>query len=281
MLASGTVAKRYTKKELQQPDEFVSFWGRAFNVVSAQGRPIAAGLAAGAILIGAAWAYAELSRSKEEKASVGLAHALKLYNAPVLPEGKEGKEAKELEPQLKALAEEGLPRFKTEKEKREAALKALDQMLAESGGTKTAREAELARAGVLYDLGRFDEALKAYADFLARTGAEERMRFLAREGRGYAFEAKGELDAALDEYRKLEADAPFYKDRASYDQARVLERKGQKAEAEALYKKIIERSPVTPLREEITNRLAELEGATPPAPAAPAPAPAPAPANGK
>ena len=73
--------------------------------------------------------------------------------------------------------------------------------------------------------------------------------------------SKGDLDKALAAFTKLAGDNPkgFYHDRSLYHQARIAERKGNPAEAVKLYKEVLEKSPQTALRDEISNRLAVLE----------------------
>ena len=179
-----------------------------------------------------------------------LSQAMRIYSTDLTTDEEMGK---------KLTNEDGVPRFKTAEERRKATLEDLGQVLSKFGGTGAAREATLVRAGVLFDGGLYDEAIAAYGDFLANTDADNRMRMLAREGRGYAYEAKGQLDPALDEYRKLETEAgDVYKDRAQYHQARIFGKKGDKAGAERLYKAILEKSPQTALRDDISNRLAAL-----------------------
>jgi tetratricopeptide (TPR) repeat protein len=116
------------------------------------------------------------------------------------------------------------------------------------------------RAGTLFDLGRFDDAEAAYKKYFEGAGGEDRLRFVAREGMGVCEEAKGKNDEALAIYQDVEkAAGDFYRDRAMFDQARVLARKGDKKSAADIYKKILEKSPATSLKDEINARLASLE----------------------
>ena len=92
---------------------------------------------------------------------------------------------------------------------------------------------------------------------------DDRLRFLARDGLGYAYEHKGDLDRALATFSKLGDDASsmsgFYKDRAMYQKARLTELRGNRDEAARLYHEVLDKNPTTSLRDEITNRLALLE----------------------
>jgi predicted negative regulator of RcsB-dependent stress response len=246
------VAKRYTRKELKKEDEFVSFWHRLYEQMQGSFRAIAIGLVSAALVIVGSSAWSHHSQRVQSDASATLSRAMKMYTTDLVPDDEAGK---------KAQAEDDIPRFKTADERRKATLAELDQVLSKFGGTGAAREAELVRASVIYDGEQYEEAIKAYGDFLAKTDSDNRLRFLAREGRGYAYEATGKLDLALDEFRKLETEASdIYGDRAQYHQGRILEKKGDKAGAEKMYKAVLEKTPATSLREEISNRLAGLEG---------------------
>jgi tetratricopeptide (TPR) repeat protein len=253
------VAKRYSRKELRRPDEFVTFWSRVGRWFAERARALALGAAALAVVVGGIWGYSTFAEGRTERASQRLSTIVRTYHAPLKTEAPAGAAAGETPVPPQVPDDEDVPRFKTEQERREALLKELETFQRDYGGSRVAREAELTRAGVFYDLGRYDEAAQVYTRLLAQSGADERVRLLAREGRGLALEAKGNFDAALQDFRKLQTEAPFYQDRALYGEARLLERKGDRAGAVKLYRQILEKSPATPLRDEINNRLAALE----------------------
>ena len=148
----------------------------------------------------------------------------------------------------------------TEKERLEGALTALDGHF--SKRTPLADEAALVRGSLLLSLGRVDEAQALYEKLLSGR-LDERLRFLAREGLGYAYEKKGKLAEAQGTFAKLGTDATglgtFYKDRARYHEARLAEMQGNPGEATRIYHEVLDKNPTTSLREEISNRLALLE----------------------
>ena len=127
--------------------------------------------------------------------------------------------------------EDSLPHFKTDKERLEAALKEVDGFLSAEPHSPLRREAQLQKAGLLLDLQRPDEAIPIYSDVLG-SHLDGNLKFIAQEGLGYAYEAKGDLDQALAAFTKLAGDNPkgFYHDRSLYHQARIAERKGNPAE---------------------------------------------------
>ena len=244
------MAKRYTRKELKREDEFVTFWHHVYEWMRGSTQPILIGLAVAAVVILGSSLWSNHTQKGQAEATRMLSQAMRTYATDLSTDDDMAK---------KLMAEDDVPRFKTAEERRKATLELLAQVQSKFGGTGAAREAQLVRAGVLFDGGQYDDAIQTYGDFLAQTDSDNRMRMLAREGRGYAFEAKNQLDQALDEYRKLESEAgDVYKDRAQYHQARILEKKGDKAGAEKMYKAILEKNPQTALRDDISNRLAAL-----------------------
>ncbi|HEY3358373.1 MAG TPA: tetratricopeptide repeat protein [Polyangia bacterium] len=244
------MAKRYTRKELKRPDTFQSFWTRVYEFLRTTTRPLAYGALAAVVVIASVALYSRFSQSRQAESSKSLAYALRVLNSENTP-ALEDPEAPKEKPDA------DVPQFKTDKERREAALAALDKTIAGWSSSGAGRDARLVRAGVLYDLQRYDEAIRDYRAFLSR-GPRGNLKALAHEGLGYVYEAKGELDKALEEYRLITQAGDFYKDRSLYDQGRMLERKGDKAAAQKLYQEILDKTPMTPLRDDISNRLALL-----------------------
>jgi tetratricopeptide (TPR) repeat protein len=244
--------KGISKKELRQPDQFVSFWTRfseqAGKYISERRKPLLIAVGALAGVVTATVIYGQIRERAAMRSSVALEHVSKIATADLLP--ADGTLAKE----------DGLPHFKTDKERLEAALKEVDGFLSAEPHSPLHREAQLQKAGLLLDLQRPDEAIPLYSDVL-ESHLDSNLKFIAQEGLGYAYEAKGDLDKALAAFTKLAGDNPkgFYHDRSLYHQARIAERKGNPAEAMKLYKEVLEKSPQSSLRDEISNRLAVLE----------------------
>lgn len=258
----STINKHLSKKELKQPDQFVSFWTRfssqAGKFLAERRKPVFIGVGVLAGVVTATIIYGEMSERASIRSSQALERVEKIATADLLP--AEGTAPKD----------DGLPHFKTEKERLEAALKEVDGFLTADGRSPLRREAQLQKAGLLLDLQRPEEAIPIYNDLLS-SRLDKNLRFLAQEGLGYAYEGKGDLDQAAAAFAKLgdvpegkaegagKAPEPFYRDRALYHQGRIAERKGNPTEAVKLYKEVLEKAPQTSLRDEISNRLAVLE----------------------
>jgi tetratricopeptide (TPR) repeat protein len=256
------VAKGISRKELKQPDEFVSFWTRAGEQATRFANERRSTLLIGStmlvtVIVGSI-IFSSMSERRARAATETLTHIEHVATGDLRPEG-----VPTTNPDGTPLADDGVPHFKTEKERGEAALKELDAFLA-SSRNPLAAEARLERGSLLLTLGRADEAIANYKQLLA-DHLDERLRFLAREGLGYAQEAKGDLDGAVATFDKLDEDAAvfkaggFYKNRALYHRAQIAELRGNAADAKKLYREVLDKNPTTSLRDEITNRLAVLE----------------------
>ncbi len=246
------MAKTRIQKALKQPDEFVTFWTMVGDWASQRRRGLLIAAGAAAAVIALAVILVNITGGRDELASKAFSRIQKIAIAELIPAAGDA-------PKI----EDDLPHFKTDRERREAALKETDAFLADHGGSPLKEEATLLKAGFLLDLGRPDEAIALYIQLLGGN-LPKRFRLLAHEGLGYGHEAKGKLDDALAAFTRLASEAGdgFYKDRGLYHQARLTERKGDRKAAEKLYRDVLEKVPATALREEISNRLAVLE--TPP-----------------
>jgi len=244
------VARNIDRKELKNPDQFVSFWTHVGAFLNAHRVAVLAGVA-GALLLGVGiWAASTLVSKRAAENSAAFARIERVANAPLLEEKQP------------APVDDGLPHFKTEETRLEAALKETDTFLSQHPSSSFKDEALLLKAKYLLALGKGSEALTIYQGQLG--SLDSRLRFLTQEGLGYALEATGQIDSAITAFGTLadesQAAAGFYRDRALYNKARLLEKKGSAKEAEKLLHEILEKTPTTPLKEEISDRLAALQG---------------------
>jgi hypothetical protein len=251
------VAKRYTRKALKKPDEFVSFWHRAYEAAAPYGRAIGWACLGGIAVIAVAWALQHWSEGKRQDATQRFAEATKIAEAELLgPDEK---------PEKPDTSEDATPRFKTEKERGEAALAKVDDLLKTRGATDAAHKARLFRAGLLFDLGRFEDAEAGYRDYLKEAPEGDPLKLMAKEGVGLCLEERGKLDEALAAFKELEPKSgDFYRDRALFDQGRVLAKKGDTKAAADAYRDVLTKSPQTPLKEAVEGRLGMLGAAPPP-----------------
>jgi tetratricopeptide (TPR) repeat protein len=245
------VARNIDRKELRNPDQFVSFWTHAGEKLKAHRTKVIGAVTAVLVVGLAIVAITSLTTKKAVAVSADFGRIERVAKADLLPAVGEPPKA-----------DDGLPHFKTEQERLEAALKEVDTFLGAHGSSNLREEALLLKAKYLLALGKTSDALAIYQGQLGNL--DGRLRFLATEGLGYALEASGQTDAAIAAFGSLaddNANGPgFYRDHALYDKARLLEKKGSPKDAEKLLHEILDKTPTTPLREEINDRLASLEG---------------------
>jgi predicted negative regulator of RcsB-dependent stress response len=241
---------KYTRKQSQAKpqDEFVGFWDKLFHKAAPYANAIGITAATAAVLIAVVWGVSSYFERKSQGATETFGHAVKIYEADLLTDDNP----------VKSEEENPIPRFKTDKERATATLAELDSFDKKYGRSATAREARLFRAGVLFDQGRFDEAGKLYQQIIDEKGAAP-LTLLAKEGLGLVDEQQGKLDDALKVYRELQPKTgDFFRDRALWDEARVLQKKGDKGQAAARLKELTEKMPTSPLKDEAQNLLAQL-----------------------
>ena len=153
-----------------------------------------------------------------------------------------------------------MPRFKTEKERADATLKELDEFDKKYGSSSTARRGQAVPRRRLLRPGPPRRRGAAYEKFIK--GAHPSPLLLAaQEGLGLCREQQDKLDDALAHYQALEPKTgDFYRDRALWDQARVLTKKGDKKKARRALKELVAKTPSSPLKDEAQTQIAQLEG---------------------
>lgn len=229
-------------------DGFTSFWGRAYERIApymTSGLVVIIGLV---VLLFVGWGVSGYLEGRKERATEQLGRAMRIAEAELLTD-----KDKDVEPS------EDTPRFKTSKERIEAAIGAVDQLAKEYGSTPAALRAKLVRAGLLYDQGRFADAEALYKEFLGAGPREQPLVLLAREGVGLCAEGRGDLAAALAAYQEMAKDTVL-RERAMWNQARIYAKQGNKQKALEIYKDMLGKAgPTNPMKDDIQNRIAQLE----------------------
>ncbi|MGO8969923.1 MAG: tetratricopeptide repeat protein [Myxococcaceae bacterium] len=131
--------------------------------------------------------------------------------------------------------------YANQTEKDQALVAALTPFLNEFAGTPPAATGALPQGDAELRLGQSDGALPHFSDFLARTPPGQILRVSALEGEGYAFEAKGQLDRALQAFDSMSRDdtGGFLAGMGLYHRARVLLLQGKKVEAAQVFQEVV------------------------------------------
>jgi predicted negative regulator of RcsB-dependent stress response len=255
------VAKKKHKEEIEElkaPDQFVSFWTKVGERVARHRR----GLVTFVVTVCAATAALQGGRyffgKRDAETSRAFAKIEQIASASLLPAELPGSKAEK--------PDDGLPHFKTDEERKQAALKEADAFLAQHSKGKIAALATLIKAGILRDLGKNDEAAALYVQLSSNSEVDSNLQLVVLDGLALAQEATGKVDAAIATLDKLsvasKAQQGFLGDRALYTKGRLLETQGKAEEAKKIYKAINADFPNTTLREEVTRRLALLDEST-------------------
>lgn len=245
-----------------EPTEAVlSFWERLGEQLSPHKFKIIALIAAVAIVLIGVSVYGWIDRRRESAATTQFQAVMETRTARIQTADEPPMPGEDPEAKV----------FKTAQERDTATLAALETIEKDYGSSDVAKQARLVKAGVLFDLRRYDDAAAAYRAVL-QSPPPGALAFVAREGLGLAIEAKAlaekdaaarqsGLDAALAEYKQLQPDAKgFYRDMALWHQGRILQLEGKKPEAIAMFKELKDKFPASPMVAGARERLALLEG---------------------
>ena len=242
-------SEKTTKQDLTAQDAFQLYGAEAGDWLMKRQQLI--GGALGVLLVGgliaATWHY--FATRGEDKASKQLGQALTVMERPVVT-------GVDLQPAVP----DQEPPFKSEKEKDEAIVKSLGDFRAAHAGTDAAAMAALPLAKAEYRLGNYEGALAGFAEFIDKGRKEDPLMVSAREGQGYAYEAKAQLDQALasfQEMAKLDGGG-FLQGMGQYHQARILVAQGKKDEAAQLLSDLKSSQTNTAAGRLATERLAVL-----------------------
>jgi hypothetical protein len=245
---------KYNRKQKGAPqDEFISFWAKAFQKLEPYLRAIGFTLAGALVVLFGTWGVTSWLEGRAQNAAEMFGRAVKIYDADLFTGDKPPENKDERDP---------VPRFKTEKERADAALAALDKLDKQYGSSQIAHDALLMRAGILYDQGKYEDAQKLFEKLASQAPPSTAVLVVAKEGAALCDEQRGKLDDALAKYKAMVPDGKsgdFYRDRALYAQARIHIKKGENIKAAELLKEISTKMPTTPLKDEIAARLAQIE----------------------
>ncbi|MEZ4407249.1 MAG: hypothetical protein R3A52_12325 [Polyangiales bacterium] len=226
-------------------------WARSLGEKLAANRNLLVGAALGVIVsIGAAVGYTEWRERVEARAASDFAGALSVASAPISESGESSGSSG--------------PSFRTLAERQRASLERFRKVIRDHGSSHVAPLAKLAEAGVLYQLGRYEEAKAAYQSLLGRDLAGLDGRVL--EGLAFSLEATGDLNGAMARYRELESShGGAYQDQARFYEARLLLRQDQRDRAKDLLHGVAERTarpssadPLAPIQSNLRQQAVAL-----------------------
>ncbi|HEY3448311.1 MAG TPA: tetratricopeptide repeat protein [Myxococcales bacterium] len=262
---------KLSRKEIRNPDPFVRVTSQLWAKLIENQKMVGLGLAAVFVVFVVSAGAVRMTQSSSKEAGAALARAMELSRRPV--EGS-------MEALQDPTAEQ---KFKTAQEKHEAVAKAMDEVRKAHAGKEAGRTATVFWADAQFQLGKLDDAIAGYQQYLSESRPDDALRLVACEGLGYAYEGKKDLEKAREAFEKMskEAAGEPAKARAAYHVARILEAQGKKVEAAAAYQKLKDEYKEAAAAREADERLALLAMQGVPMPEKAKDAPKPPEANKK
>lgn len=248
MIRDGRTTKAatdLTRKEMKGPDHFQVAATEAAEWLSNNRRLAGAALAVAAIFVVAGLVVHGYVTSGRAAAGGALYRALDAADGVVSTVPLPGIDR---------------PTFVSEAERQKAIVAAADLTRQQHPGTRAAVTAALASGEAHLRLEEWDAAMADLNAYLSAAPADDAMRFAGLDGLARAQEGKGDLAAAAATFERAGREAPFYKDRAELERARVLARAGKADEAKKLLAGFPGEFKDSPLKGEAAERLAALGG---------------------
>ncbi|OGP90845.1 MAG: hypothetical protein A2157_05175 [Deltaproteobacteria bacterium RBG_16_47_11] len=171
--------KKITKKQLKEPDEFITLTEKAFIFIRQHTKKVAAGGILILVSILAIVLFQMWEKKKEEAAARAYGVASEMYDRGIA-QVREGsaQESKEV-------------------------LSKFDEIITKFPRTSYGGLSLLYKGTILLSQGEYDEAIKAYMAFLGKARKEKLYRYFAWEGLGHAYEGKKDYGKALEAYQKI------------------------------------------------------------------------------
>lgn len=251
------------KEELEAPDAFQRTGGKFRDWLQKQQKVFFGIVVAALAVFLVAAIVKSVGGKKEGQAAQALAKALEVVKRPVADK-----------PDANATGDDAP--FPTQQAKDQAVVQSLEAFRKQYPDTEAADTASLSIAQAELRLGQTDAALADFDKYLSRRPSTDPLRAVALEGKGYAFEAKGQLDQALSAFAQLsDSKSTLLSGMGLYHQARIFILQNKKDEAAKILAQIPIDYPSSAAAQLAKDRLAMLaaQGVKVPQTAAPATSP--------
>lgn len=224
--------RKITRKELKEPDEFLTFADRALRyIANNRNRFIAIVGVLALVVVSSVGAMYYFSWQKANAATALERALVKLRASP--DEGSELDKAGEM----------------------------LADVATEYSGYKSADYANYYLGNLFYKRKEYNKAVEHYRKTLKRAGeSREALYEMARMGIGYSYEASGDCAQAIDFFKKITAaDGTLLKDQAYISLARCYEATGSYQEAHDAYKYVVDNYPNSTSAVDLKDKIARLK----------------------
>lgn len=228
--------RKITKRQLKEPDEFITLTERTFIFVRQNTKKVAAAGIIILVLIVAAVFFQMWEKKKEEEAARAFGVALETYERTT------------------AQARESLAQDE------KATLAKFDEVITKFPRTSSGKISLVYKGNILLKLDEYDEANKVYTIFLDKAGKEKLYRYFAWEGLGHAYEGKKDYVKALEAYKKiLEVGEGYQLAEAHLNIGYCYDKLGKNKEALESFKAFLNSSQKSSLTNPILRKISFLE----------------------
>lgn len=232
--------RRITKKEIKKPDEFVSFWVRAYEYAQEHRREVVVVSAAIVAVAALAWSLDAYHEKKARDSSRLLSKAQMALLA-----GREGASGEKNSSEAESILTDVTTRYKS---------------------TRAALVARVLLGNVYYRRGDFEKSIETYRSLATLKPKDPMLRAMAYEGLAYSYEQRGDWAEALAAYQELAgSQLEHFSQEGMWGMARCYERQGKPEKAMDIYRQFLAHYPHSPKAEEARVLLARLSSTTKPA----------------
>ncbi len=231
-----TKPKKIIKKKLKEPDELITLTERIYLFFTRHYKTISIGGVIVLILVLSFFFYQKWKRGQEENAYQLFNIAIESYHLMSSP------------------SREGSPQeYKNIIEK-------FNEVITKFPKTPSGKLSVLYKGNVYLRLGEFEEAIKAYEDFIQKEEGEKLYRSFAMEGLGYAYEGKKDYEKSVRAFKKLvEIGNSFQIGNAYLGLGRCYEKLGKNQEALESYKSFLKVSTKSVMTNIVLRKISLLE----------------------
>ena len=248
------MADKLTRKELLKKDDaFLAAAGESAKWLTEHRTQVIAGsVAVVAVLLGI-WGLVEYQGKRDHDASALFNRGLQLLDAAVLP--PDSKDAPKPD-------DADAPTFANDTDKLKAVRDQFQKVVDQAGSSGVATLALFVVADTNQKLGDKEAAERQFVALADRLAPKDSLHFLASERAAYLQEARGDTDGALKSLgRVANVQGGFYRDYATFHQARLYAAKGETERARNLFERIEKEFPESSVLDKARDRLNELPSA--------------------